>query len=345
MGYADDDFFQIISLDPEDEPVRAQLKAPRGSRFALRRIMRRGDGARVEIWRFLDGDCRTVGSRFQREVEFRPTGRPWYVLAQEKDGVVYTQPYPFASTRSLGLTVARRFDGQYPGVFGIDLTLASASRFLSRQKIAENGIMFLFNDKGVLLAHPDPRFCLREKAFRKGASLVPTLLSDLHDPIIDVVYNRFLKDRGNTGSACFSAAGKEYVGSITRIPDKDLPGSYMAVVAPVSDFTGNLVKTRNENLLFTLLLLLLALPMVILLSRSVTTKLEALSRETERIRKFELDETEEITSHIKEINRLAAAVKAMKAALHSFGQYVPSSLVAKIVSGELVPGWAAPAGP
>ena len=166
---------------------------------------------------------------------------------------------------------------------------------------------------------------------------MPALLSDLNDPIIDGVYDRFLKNLSNPGSVCFSAEGQDYVGSITRIPDKDLPGSYMAVVAPVSDFTGNLVKMRNENLLFSLLLLLFTLPMVIRLSRSVTTKLEALSRETDRIRKFELGETEEITSHIKEIDRLAVAVKAMKAALHSFGQYVPSSLVAKIVSGELCP--------
>ncbi|MEF2230077.1 MAG: adenylate/guanylate cyclase domain-containing protein [Pseudodesulfovibrio sp.] len=337
MGYADDDFFQIIALDPDDEAERRQIKAPEGCRFALRRIMRRDNGVRVEIWRFLDKDCRTVGSRFENGITFRPTARPWFPLAYDQDEVVHTQPYPFASSNSLGLTVARRFDGRFPGVFGIDMTLSSISRFLAGQKIGTSGVAFLFNDQGLLLAHPNPHLYLKKQAHRKGAGMVPALLSDLDDPIISEISNRFARNPGETGGIRFAAAGREYVGSITQVPDNYLPGSYMAVVAPIADFTEDIVRTRNESLLFTVLLLLAALPIIVLLSRSVTSRLQALSREADRIREFDLGETPKISSHIKEISHLAYAVEAMKIALRSFGQYVPSSLVAKIVSGELHP--------
>lgn len=337
MGYADDDLYQIISLDKDSEAERRQIRAPEGTRFALRRIMVGSGATRVELWRFLDDGCRTLGSRLTNAVSFRPTSRPWYTLAIRRDGVVHTPPYPFASTRSLGLTVARRFDGETPGVFGIDLTLASVSRFLARQKIGENGLAFLFGKDGTLLAHPDPGLSVRSQSLRKGASLVPTKLTDLHDPIIDAIYGSFLEGDSRTGMVDFTLDGKEYIGCISPVTGNNLPGCYMAVVAPVRDFTRDLERTRDENLLFTLLLLLFIVPLVAFISRRMATRLHSLSSEANRIREFDLAETPEISSHIKEINQLAVAVKAMKTALRSFGHYVPSSLVAKIVSGELVP--------
>jgi len=337
MGYSDDDFFQIILLKPEDGGVRAALEAPPDARFAFRRIMRREDGVRVEIWRFLDASSRTVGSRFSTDVSFRPTIRPWYGPAFDTDGVVHSAPYPFFSSRSLGLTLARRFDGRVPGVFGVDLTLTAVSRFLARQDISENGLAFLFSRDGLLLAHPDPGLTLRKASFRKGSSLVPTSLGDLDDPIIAAVYRRFRETGGETGVFFFSLAGEEYMGCVTKVPETSLPGGYMAVVAPARDFTRDMEQTRRDNLLFTLVVLLIVVPLIVVMSRRIASRLQALSREADRIREFDLEETPEISSRIKEINHLAVSVRGMKSALRSFGQYVPSSLVAKIVSGELSP--------
>lgn len=337
MGYSDDDFYQIILLKPEDDGVRARLEAPADTRFAFRRIMRRDDGVRVEIWRFLDAGRRTVGSRFSTDVAFRPTLRPWYGPAFGAEGVVHSAPYPFFSSRSLGLTVARRFDGRVPGVFGVDLTLSAVSLFLVGQHISEHGLAFLFSRDGLLLAHPDPGLTLRQESFRKGASLVPTSLGDLDDPIISAIYRRFRETGGETGVFFFSLAGEEYMGCVTEVPEMSLPGGYMAVVAPTRDFTRDMEKTRRDNLLFTVVVLLVVVPLVVVMSRRIASRLQSLSREADRIREFDLAETPEISSRIKEIDHLAVSVGAMKNALRSFGQYVPSSLVAKIVTGELSP--------
>ncbi|WP_419786262.1 adenylate/guanylate cyclase domain-containing protein [Pseudodesulfovibrio sp.] len=336
MGYDDDDFYQIILLQPGETTVRNTIKAPPDARFAFRRIMRRDNGSRVEIWRFLNESRQTVGSRHEPDTVFRPTVRPWYAMAFGHFGLAQSDPYPFFSCRTLGLTVAHRFDGQVSGVFGVDITLSAISRFLARQHISKHGFAFLFNKDGMLLAHPDASLSLRETAFNKGSSLVPAYLDDLDDPIIAQVSRRFTQTDGRDGTFSFMAGGHEYLGCITKVPDS-LKDGYMAVVAPASDFTEAIVKTRRDNLLFALLVLALVMPIIVILSRRISNRLQDLSREANRIREFDLEVTPKIRSHIKEIDLLARSVGGMKIALRSFGQYVPSTLVAKIVSGELEP--------
>lgn len=337
MGYADDDFYQIISLNPKSKTIRAKLETTNNARYALRRIMRRTDGQRVEVWRFLDSGLRTVGSKFSRSTSFYPTIRPWYLEATATDGLIQTAPYLFVSSRSPGVTVARRFDGPIPGVFGVDLTLSSLCRFLQTQKIGHHGFAFLFGENGALLAHPAPELTVRIQECKGGPYLAMSTIPALNAPILSAVYKEFSTNGNKTGSFRFTESGEEYIGRISPVPDKYMEGTYMAVVAPVRDFTEDIEAIRNDNLIFALILVIVSLPIIIFVSRQITAKLSLLSQEAERIREFDLSGTPDVTSNITEIHNLGKAVGAMKKALQTFGQYMPRSLVAKIVTGELSP--------
>jgi adenylate cyclase len=128
LGFQDGDFFQVYSLTEERDTMRADVGAPPAARFATRLILRRPDERRVQIWKYLDDDRRIVSSRFDHDVAYDPRERPWFQLAMGSDGLIRTDPYAFASTRDVGMTVARRFDGPVPGALGVDLTLSGVSQ-------------------------------------------------------------------------------------------------------------------------------------------------------------------------------------------------------------------------
>lgn len=335
MGYADDDFYQIISMPPEEDALRQKLRGNKNARYALRRIMRREDGRRVEIWRFLDTHLNTVGSRFSERVSFLPTARPWYQKAATTDALVRTAPYPFFSSGSLGLTVAHRFDGPTPGVFGIDLTLDSLSRFLAEQKIGDSGVAFLFTESGAVLAHPSLPQTLAPPAPVPGRNTAQKENPDAS--LVRAVFRQFQHAGNASGPIRFSLAGTDYIGRISSVPEKYMDEGHMAVVAPVHDFTADIQSLRDESMMFTLLVMLVTLPLIIFVSRRITAKLYKLSLEANRIREFDLSGTVDIKSHITEIRALSVAVGSMKSSLRTFGQYMPRSLVAKVVTGELSP--------
>ena len=100
--------------------MRAATGAPPEARFATRLILRRPDARRIQIWKYRDSDRQIVGSRFDRDVAYDPRERTWFQMAMASDGLIRTDPYAFASTREVGMTVARRFDGPVPGALGVD---------------------------------------------------------------------------------------------------------------------------------------------------------------------------------------------------------------------------------
>ncbi len=89
---------------------------------------------------------------------FDPRVRPWYHGALSNKSIHWTDPYVFASTQKLGITVSAPIydkDHNFLGVCGIDIDLATLSRFLQSIDIGNHGIVYIFeNDSGNYIAHP-----------------------------------------------------------------------------------------------------------------------------------------------------------------------------------------------
>lgn len=331
-GFADGDFFQVISLVTRPE-VAALLGAPADTRFALRRISHAGT-SRTETWRYLDHAGRPVGTSDGKPAEYDPRLRPWYKAALEKDGPVMTDLYVFTSTRDLGLTVADRVPGHVPGVFGADMTLDSLSRFLRAEKIGETGLVFLFDGDGKLLAYPDPEKVAKVAAGPDGKdTLERSGVEDLGDPVALAVFRAFVENgRGPLDQRRLDVDGAPYLIQVRAQSELGSGWTYLAVAARVDEFTGPMARTRNQSLLFALGLLAVGIPLMILAVGRVSNSLHRLTAEADRIRNLELDSTELIHSRITEVARLGDAVASMRAALNSFSRYLPRSLVKQFVS-------------
>lgn len=337
IGYEDGDFYQVISLRRLKPEVRSKVGVPDGAALAVRRVFARPlDGRRIELWEFFDSARRMVGSRVEGGSLFDPRKRPWFSQAKEVEGVVHTPIYVFISTGTMGVTVARRFDGPVPGVFGVDITLDELSAFFAKQKVGQSGFVFMFDVKGRLTAYPDPSKTVYLHTYRMGESLEQAPLDMAGVPLLDGLAGR-LRHGELQESMTFEGDYGTYLMHVTPVRDKRLGEQYVAVAALASDFTGSIDQTRKQSLIFAVGIFLVAIPVAIYFSRLVARPLRRLAHEADEIRKFNLEAPVDVTSRIAEVADLSSAVQTMKTSLFSFGRYVPKALVRQLLLSSLDP--------
>ncbi|WP_193173111.1 hybrid sensor histidine kinase/response regulator [Nisaea nitritireducens] len=183
---------------------------------------------------------------------YDPRSRPWYEKALASEGGVWTAPYIFASSGSLGVTYARTLfhdDGTPWGVLGVDLSLSSLSLTLvhAAETLAGFGeLVFATDLAGRMLAHPDlvhakPEERLDVEAFleryRAQDSVERILIETVQDPgAVEVV----------------AAGTADYLATRAVLdPDLAMPISiYLAQDMDTVLADANVTLIRNVGLLF-----------------------------------------------------------------------------------------------
>jgi methyl-accepting chemotaxis protein len=90
--------------------------------------------------------------------DFDPRTRPWYKKAMSLGQTSFTEPYRDAATKGTiisSLTPVRR--GNYEGVVGADISLATIEETLATVTLADTGYAALINKVGTVLFHPDQK--------------------------------------------------------------------------------------------------------------------------------------------------------------------------------------------
>ncbi len=345
FGYPDGGFLQVIAV-AGNPGVAAWLKAPEGTRLALRAISAQPGGARLERWRYLDGSQAILGETAPAPADYDPRTRPWYALAQGAAHTVRTDLYMFSSTHDLGLTLARRIGppGKPGPVFGLDLTLPALSGFLREASLGLGGLAFLFDQQGKVVGHPDTTKLsgARQEAGgnggRNGDKEGLVRVEHLGDPVATAAHQAFVDaGRAPVPLRRMRVAGTDYLLEVRRMEDLGGGGDYLALAARVEDFTGAVARTRNHTLLFTLGLSLALIPLAAWGAQRLARKLELLALEADRIRSLDLDSTAQLHSRIDEMERLAGAVSGMRSAIKSFSRYLPRALVKQFIDTGVDP--------
>lgn len=91
----------------------------------------------------------------QEDRVFDPRGRPWYQAAQATRGHHWTEIYIDFKSAQLVATRARRVNGptgEFRGVVATDLSLEHLNEFVKRLKLSPNGLAFIVDNDGKLLA-------------------------------------------------------------------------------------------------------------------------------------------------------------------------------------------------
>ena len=288
----------------------------------------------MELWQFFDEERRLVGSRGLHYSSYDPTTRPWFRRAIDTEGIIRTPFYIFTSTNSLGLTFAHRFDANVPGVIGVDISLTSLSKYFKDQRVGRSGYVFMFDRNLKMTAHPDMGKILFMAEPQQ--TIVRLSLKDQTDQVITALTKR-LEHWDGEESLVLDVGESKHLVHLAPFLDDSLEGQFLAITAPLSDFTAHMDRTRKNSLLGAALIILIAIPIAAYNAWLMSSSLKKLAGEADKIRHFKLDSKERVRSHIAEISALSKAIKAMQSSLNSFGRYVPKALVEQLLLARMVP--------
>jgi len=280
---------------------------------------------------------------------YDPRVRGWYRKAVQTDGIIWTDPYVFASDRRPGLSSAaaiRDHRGRLKGVVSVDIEISGLSNFLAGLQVGESGKAFIVKaDKAVAI--PAQGTVSQQEIFTQTESGGYALkkVTELEDPIIAEAYKAFRKridaDNGGPGETeqsdgGFVDLGFDY-GNETYLalfapfaPDAGLDW-LIGVVIPESDILGDIREKHMLTIYGSALFLLLSVLAGAGLSKLISRPLVSLTREMERVKQFDLDDIKEIRSPLYEVNQMGLSFKRMTNGLRSFRKFVPSELVLELL--------------
>lgn len=137
-------------------------------------------------------DKRMVYDRSDKKPKegYDPTSRPWYKLANEHKQVIDTQPYLFASTGALGISIAAPVlnHGEMLGVVGGDISLDEVLSVVNNIGLPGNGYAFLITQDGNIVAYPNKEFILKKITDAlPGVDVASLLRSESHPVLQEVV--------------------------------------------------------------------------------------------------------------------------------------------------------------
>ncbi len=339
VGYASGELIQV-SAPRGDPDVSAAFQVPDGADLTFRTISLDRDGMRRQYLRYLDDNRHVVGARTERDPAFDPRSRGWYVDAIAAEEALFSEPFIFFRLQKPGITASRRLIGG-SGVVGVAITLTNFSVFLSDLNASPNASVFLFDSKAQILARQDePTSTTPARASEAGASELAGLpkADEVGDPILEAVVRDALAAPGeHLATKRLELDGQTYLARVEPVGRQLGLDQYVAVVAPLSDFTGHIERLQRRSIVAALVALAIALPLIYLIARRVAAKLAALAVEADKVRDFDLDNPVEVESFFLEVHNLSQAFGAMKQAVSVFGRYVPKALVREIVLSGTAP--------
>jgi len=311
---------QITSVMLADGRGREYLLLRSGERW-LNRVTRRDEwGSRTRWLEWSEQAPEPLET--WRDLDYDPRTRPWYRGALEArgsgtDGIHWTEPYTFFTTKDPGVTASLAFgpqDGQ-DHVLGVDVLLSDLSRFTTALHVTERGKVLVVTEDGRLIGLPrDPRF---ERAEERRAALLQRPDSVGIPLLADAVAAFSGPDAGTGNPLHFTSGGEPWWGQAQRFDLSPTRALLVGVVIPESDLLGSLNQLRLAIAGVTLAVLLVALLRAVVVARRFGGPIEALVGQSDRMARGDLGPGEPVESPLREVHHLAEAQERMRLALRT----------------------------
>lgn len=262
------------------------------------------------------------------DTSYDPRLSTWYQKTKKDRQFWWTNVHvfhPHARTGIGALSPIMDQNGQFFGVVGINISLNYLSQFISRLHVSKNGFAFIITADEDLVAYPfRPPF---NNIYPQQSGLVNA--HQVRLPLIDQTIDIYKQ----TQQKEFSVQYEDKIYLVTYDPVIDLKhyGWLIGVITPKNDFIGPLEWMNYVTIGVSLVILILGILIVSNLVSRIVKPINKLAKETEKIKRFELDDDIKIKSRITEVIHLAEAIRAMKMGLKSFQRYVPKVLVKQLI--------------
>lgn len=310
VGNASGEFFTVGRVTTAEHI--ATLQAPEHSVYYVTLNALKDDGSVQSQRHFLDADYREIERRDLGPAQYDPRTRPWYQEALTAPGLIITSPYVYASEATLGITLARA-NPDHDQVFAADITLHRVSEELSRQQVTPGTVIALYEPDGSLLAFTDESQLYARDA---NGELTARRVQDLTDSPITAIAPRLLTSTET--QLDFTYQDRAWMAVTRRIGAAQGVERGMAILIPLDELLADAMATLRETLLVAGLLLLLAIPLIAALARSIARPLAQLVEDARRIRHFDFADSEPTGSRLTEIGSLERALDSMRRTIRQF---------------------------
>ena len=316
VGYQNGDFFMVRRI--ADEAERIGAKAPAATLYIVQSIEHSPAGGAQGRFLFLDAALTVLAEEDRPDypASYDPRSRDWYRDAMATRKQIKTQPYLFFSQRKVGSTTAMQSrNGQ--AVVGGDILLQTLGQSLARQRITPGSLVVLANRAGQVLASEDMSKVISTQA---SPDAKPTLarLGDLGIPILASAGEIIAAGPPESGiQRNVALAEGDWRLAIIPVP---LEGArpYLVIAIPDRELLAVAFSLRTRSALLTILIILLATPVVWAISRRIAGSLKALVGEAEAVRHFDFSRPSATPSMIVEVNELAQTMDGMKRTIRRF---------------------------
>lgn len=265
-----------------------------------------------------------------QDIEFDPRKRPWFIEGIKANQYHVTDPYLFYADQSIGITYTCPITDtaqQKVGVMGMDLTLDNVQAMLRdpHLKPTPNSVIFIFHENGKVIGHSE-----QDVVHKNPDQTIHLLeLHELQSWVIDS-YQTYLRDNQTITSTTTDSVS--YKAIYLPLDQQFADHYHVGVIVPENDFLAPLDEIRDYAMIFSGLILLLALLLLGYLVKKISTPILEVCQVAEHIRDFRLDTSVINQSFYREIFELQQALFHMQAGLRSFQKYLPSDLVRELVS-------------
>jgi adenylate cyclase len=331
------EFKAVYSGDTAGNLVMAR-RMPDGS-LSRRYVRRQADGVHI-TWKH---DNIAYYSEFSDTVEpldtgYDPRRRLWYKDAVEKKGLVWSEVYIFASDRQPGITCTiPHYDsrGVLLGVTAVDISVLDLSYYLGAMQVTEHSRLFITDasDRLVALQMRDPKEV--DRLFRKkpddkvGYDVLKA--TDLGDPVLSAIVDAYHQRNDTTAAIRLVQHGGPLHALVIPLANDRGINLRIGVIIPDNDIMGAVHRNNYIIIGFSLFMIMLAILLLLVLSRLIARPMHQLSAEMKRIEKLDLGASEAIPTIITEIDDMQGSFDSMKTGLQNFRRYVPADLVSQLV--------------
>lgn len=301
IGYQDGDYFIIRKLDSSAD--RLPFDAPDTARFVMDNI-ERGPTQAMQQRLFFDAQLNLLKSVNLGQSHYDPRERPWFQLALTNQGNETTEPYHFYFMRQLGVTVVRNAGA---AVVSADITLNQLSSALAGVELGASAQLLLLSPKGDVLAYP-----ASTQALHRGGRA--TQVEDLVNPVVESLGREILQ----TGMVRRKVDGQLWVGQVKSLQLNSKLGARLVLLVPEKELLAGAYAQQRQNLLLTLLLMGVMLPLTWYLANRVARPLRQLALEAAYIQRFDFSARTLPNSQVVEISQLKDAILQMKETISRF---------------------------
>jgi len=285
VGYPNRNYLEVVNIR-HSPAVARMFNAPPGARWIVVKVLRKHPSQEVatRISHFYDENFNYL-SDLKETTRYDPLKRPWFIDAMKEKGVVRSEVYRYYRLKKMGITYSVPLpDGK--SVLGMDVTLEGLSRFLHELKASTHTEIYMI-EKGKVIAssegveHPvDPQ--------------ILQLLSTQPDRI-----------------HLYQKNGREYLSMAIPSPDHGTLPIYLAFKAEKDRMMKPYLTIIFAELLVTLAVALLLLPLVRYLARRFSHSIDLLMEENKKVKKLEFDQVVPLHTDIRELNQLSDSLVEM----------------------------------